>query len=266
LIPIRCPDAILGSEEERTEQAKLLQQQKVIVNNQIEILKIAKTLAYKHLFDADYELAIPAALQALKFSMDLHGNNPIELVPSYLILGESSVGMKQYNEAEEYLSLAKWAILKSENSDDAIKSKLHRNFGQLYAAQEQYEKALYQLAMDVYHCSKATSPEDVQVTGGYYLMGNIFVKQTRLEDAIAFYDKVVTIWTSKWTPKYTLDVAQAAEATQMLSSILKFRQQHNPTASIIKVNMFTLAKIYLSASQLESSREMANKALEGLSY
>jgi tetratricopeptide (TPR) repeat protein len=229
----------------------------------MEILKIAKTQAYRHLFEGQYQLAIPAALQALRFSMDLHGDNPIELVPSYLILGESSVGMKQYNEAEEYLSLAKWAILKSNNSDDAIKSKLHRNFGQLYAAQEQYEKAIYQLAMDVFHGSKATSPEDVAVTGGYYLMGNIFVKQGRLEDAVAFFDKVVNIWTSKWTLHYTLDVAQAAEATQMLSSILKFRQQHHPSASIIKVIMFTLAKIYFSAGQIESSREMANKALEG---
>jgi tetratricopeptide (TPR) repeat protein len=196
--------------------------------------------------------------------MDLHKDNPVDLVPSYLILGESSVGMKHYKEAEEYLSLAKWAILKSGNNDDSIRSKLHRNFGQLYAAQEEYEKAIYQLAMDVYHCSKVNGPEDVTVTGGYYLMGNIFVKQVRLEDAIAIFDKVVAIWTNKWTMQYTLDVAEAAEATQMLSSILKFRQQNNPTASIIKVIMFTLAKIYYSASQLESSREMANKALEGL--
>ena len=60
--------------------------------------------------------------------------------------------MKRYAEAEDYLSLAKWAILKAKNCDNSVKSKLHRNFGQLYAAQEQYDKAIYQLALDVLIC------------------------------------------------------------------------------------------------------------------
>ncbi|KAJ3258171.1 Zinc finger MYND domain-containing protein 12 [Boothiomyces macroporosus] len=57
--------------------------------------------------------------------------------------------MARYYEAENYLSLAKWAILKSEDCANDIKSKLHRNFGQLYAARGQYDKALHQLALDV---------------------------------------------------------------------------------------------------------------------
>jgi tetratricopeptide (TPR) repeat protein len=172
--------------------------------------------------------------------------------------------MKQYNEAEDYLSMAKWAILKSQNGDDAIKSKLHRNFGQLYAAQEQYEKAIYQLSMDVYHCSLASNPEDITVTGGYYQMGNIFQKQGRIEDALAFFDKVVNIWTNAWQPTFQLDVAQAAEAIQMLTSIWKYRQKLNPNASMIRLIMFTLAKIHFSANQMDNALGMANQALDGI--
>lgn len=37
-------------------------------------------------------MAVPAALQALRFSMDIHGKDSVELVPSYLLLGEASIG------------------------------------------------------------------------------------------------------------------------------------------------------------------------------
>ena len=74
------------------------------------------------------------------------------------------VGLKKYIEAEDYLSLAKWSILKAQNADNTLLAKLHRNFGQLYAAQELNDKALYQLALDVYHSSLVTNPEDITGT------------------------------------------------------------------------------------------------------
>ena len=58
-------------------------------------------------------------------------------------------GLKQYEQAETYLSHAKWAILKADHCENAVRSQLHRNFGLLYASQGSYDKALYQLAMDV---------------------------------------------------------------------------------------------------------------------
>jgi tetratricopeptide (TPR) repeat protein len=122
------------------------------------MLEISKQQAYKYLFESQYELAIPAALQSLKLSLNLFDKNPIELVPCYLILGEACIGMKKFNEAEDYLSLAKWAILKSNFSDNIVKSKLHRIFGQLYASKEEYDKALEQFALNIYHSSLATNP------------------------------------------------------------------------------------------------------------
>jgi tetratricopeptide (TPR) repeat protein len=115
--------------------------------------------------------------------------------------------MRKYIEAEDYLSLAKWSILKSQHVDNLLISKLHRNFGQLYAAQELYDKALHQLALDVYHSSLATNPEDLSVTGGYYQIGIIFQKKSRSEDAAAFFDKVVQIWSTLWNPQLSLGIS-----------------------------------------------------------
>ncbi|KAJ3275864.1 Zinc finger MYND domain-containing protein 12 [Terramyces sp. JEL0728] len=230
----------------------------------MELLRVSKQQSYRYLFEGQYELAIPAALQSLRFSMALSGDNPINLVPSYLILGEASIGMKRYYEAENYLSLAKWAILKSDDCANDIKSQLHRNFGQLYAAQGQYDKALHQLALDITCITLHTdNPEDVAVSGGYYHMGIIFQKQGRNEDAQAFYEIVVSIWSKVWTPNYKLDIAQAAEAIQMISSIHKFRQQTAElTSSAYRTSSFTLAKMYFSAGQYDRAKEQGFKALE----
>ena len=94
-------------------------------------------------------MAIPAALQALRFSTLLSGQESIDLVPTYLLLGKASVGLKQYTQAEEYLSLAKWAILKVHECSHEIRGLLHRNIGLIYVAKGNYEEALKELALDV---------------------------------------------------------------------------------------------------------------------
>lgn len=110
---------------------------------------LAKTEAAKHLNESQYELAIPAALQALKFSVELWGPGSIELVPSYLLLGEASIGLGRLRQAEEYLALAKYAILKKPDCSYLIRSQLHRNFGKLYAKEGKNAEALKSLANDV---------------------------------------------------------------------------------------------------------------------
>ncbi|KAJ3178335.1 Zinc finger MYND domain-containing protein 12 [Geranomyces variabilis] len=44
--------------------------------------------------------------------MQVYGPNSAQLVPAYLLLGESSIGLNQLAQAEDYLSLAKWALMK----------------------------------------------------------------------------------------------------------------------------------------------------------
>ena len=57
------------------------------------MIELTKTVGQKLLFEGKYEYAIPAAMQSLKFSIDVYGLASIELVPSYLILGEACIGM-----------------------------------------------------------------------------------------------------------------------------------------------------------------------------
>ncbi len=136
---------IEGTEEEKS--LKLASRK----TQQLHLLEVAQTEAHKKLFQGEYDLAIPAALQALRISMEIYGQDSLELVPSYLLLGEASIGLKEYNQAEEYLSLAKWAIMKSKAFDEhAIQAQLQHNFGLLYAANKDYPRALEHVAQEVW--------------------------------------------------------------------------------------------------------------------
>jgi tetratricopeptide (TPR) repeat protein len=80
----------------------------------------------------------------------LSGHESIDLVPTYLLLGKASIGLKQYSQAEEYLSMAKWALLKLKDFSQEIRGLLHRNIGLLYLSKGNYEDALKETALDVH--------------------------------------------------------------------------------------------------------------------
>lgn len=56
------------------------------------MIDLTQTRGQKLLFEGKYEYAIPAAMQSLKFAIQVYGLDSIELVPSYLILGEACIG------------------------------------------------------------------------------------------------------------------------------------------------------------------------------
>ena len=58
-------------------------------------------------------------------------------------------GLHKLSQAEEYLAQAQWTVLKTPDCSSAIKSKLERNLGLLYAAQGNFEESLRHLADDV---------------------------------------------------------------------------------------------------------------------
>ncbi|KAJ3233743.1 Zinc finger MYND domain-containing protein 12 [Chytriomyces hyalinus] len=257
LIPLRTPVAILGSEEER------LHRDKQTRHRQIQLLELSKTEAHKKLFEGHYNLAIPAALQALRFSMDVYGQDSIELVPSYLLLGEASIGLKQFPQAEDYLSLAKWAILKAEDCENKIRSQMHRNFGLLYASQGNYQEALNQIAHDIYFSSLEKGPENILVLGGYFQLGNVFHKQGKLEQVTTVFDKVVSIWKSTLKlNEETLDEAQQAEAVQMLTTIYSYRTNYMTSSTGPAEVNFVLGQLYHAYGHSDKSRDYAAKALE----
>ncbi len=62
------------------------------VSFQKQMIDLTRTTGQKLLFEGKHEEAVPAAMQSLRFAIDVHGLASIELVPSYLILGEASIG------------------------------------------------------------------------------------------------------------------------------------------------------------------------------
>ncbi|KAI9206812.1 uncharacterized protein BJ171DRAFT_456659 [Polychytrium aggregatum] len=266
LVPLRTPVAVLGSEEERALREKQTRQR------QVHLLGLTKTEAHKKLFEGQYDLAIPAALQALRFSMDVYGQNSIELVPSYLLLGEASIGLKQYSQGDEYLSLAKWAVLKSDHCDNAVRSQLHRNLGLLYSSQGNLDAALEQLASDIYYSSLEKGPNHISVTGGYFHLGNVFHKQNRIPHAYAVYDKVVEIWIDSMKHgNETLDEAQQAEAIQILTSVYAFQTNQTLEGGLFSKSvrknpydvLYALALVYRRCGRFDLAKEYGDKALKG---
>ena len=121
--------------------------------SKLALIDLCRMEATKFLVHGDFELSIPGAVQALRYSLDVYGAGKIELVPSYLLLAEANLGLGRHKMAEEYLSLANWSILKNPDCSNRTKSQLYRNFGKLYASQGKHDEALRQLANDVYFSS-----------------------------------------------------------------------------------------------------------------
>eukprot|EP00162_Nutomonas_longa_P009181 comp19071_c0_seq1/m.35354 comp19071_c0_seq1/g.35354 ORF comp19071_c0_seq1/g.35354 comp19071_c0_seq1/m.35354 type:complete len:409 (-) comp19071_c0_seq1:21-1247(-) len=185
---LRTVHGVLGSEEERAAHvADRLATQRAVI-------EIGKTEATRALLGQKFQHAIPGALLSLRTTIELYGDKGIEVVPPYLLLAQATTGLKKYKQAEEYLSLAKWSVLKNPHCSDALKSQLYRNFGTLYISQGQHATALHHFANSVYYSSLAMGPEHVDTTPGYYQMGLIFKEQGQLESALSVLDKVADIW------------------------------------------------------------------------
>ncbi|KAI9151046.1 hypothetical protein H9P43_009661 [Blastocladiella emersonii ATCC 22665] len=207
LMRLRSPIPFLGSEEERkAKEHEILALRK-------ELLAITRTDAQKLLFEGEFAYAIPAALQALRCSMAIFGTHSIELVPSYLLLGEASIGLKQYDQAEEYLVSAKWALTKIAASSPsdltlthtsqqpprsslAIHAKLAHNFGLLYLSRGQLREAAAYLARAVFYASQLHGPDGVAVAGGYFQLGQVFAAGAAgaAAGADSAFGRVLEVW------------------------------------------------------------------------
>jgi hypothetical protein len=76
----------------------------------------------------------------------------------------------------------------------AMHSRLHRNFGRLYASQGNLGAAIGAFAHDILHCSRATGPESIEAAPGYFSLGKTFAAQGSGDAALACFDKVVECW------------------------------------------------------------------------
>ena len=94
----------------------------------------------------------------------------------------------------QYLALAKWNVLNDPNCSDRVKSRLHLLFGKLFAVKEEYELAKVEYAIGIFCSSKCFGAESIATSSGYFSLGDVFYAQGVIENALAFYDKVVDIW------------------------------------------------------------------------
>jgi len=64
--------------------------------SQTHIIELALQEGKRFLHEGEHALAIPAALEALKFLTELHGGTHIQLTPAYLILAEAAIGQSTH--------------------------------------------------------------------------------------------------------------------------------------------------------------------------
>ncbi|KAG9397578.1 MYND finger [Carpediemonas membranifera] len=150
----------------------------------------------------EYQRAIPAALQALKYQKELDSNDR-SIVTPYLLLGEAHTGLGKLQRAEEFLSFAKWVLISCEETGEsrsqaiiALRGRLHRQFGKLFLFQDRFGEAEAEFAADAYYSGLATGPESPEAAQCYFHMGNLFYLRKQRQVAFQFYDKIVEIWQS----------------------------------------------------------------------
>lgn len=283
LIPLRAPQPFLPSEEERKKR------QKEIKNKKIQLIEFTRSISQRYLFEGEYQRAIPGAMTSLKLVIEIFGLKSVDLVPSYLILGEASQGLGSYAQAQEYLSQAEWTVMKNPNCPDHIYSKLYRNIAMLQITQGNFEQALRNLANDIYHASEEYGTEHIRVSGGYFLMGNIFFKLNKMDVADSLYRQVSAMWythlkaeTAKRTeiseleailgkkndedlgddsidPKRSSELASEAEARKVLHAIYEIRRNENkPDEAEINQIEHSLSMIHFLSNDLEKFQHFTN--------
>jgi tetratricopeptide (TPR) repeat protein len=164
-----------------------------VKETQLNLIELTRQAALKFLNKGQYELAIPAALQTLKVSIDVYGLNALELVTAYLLLGESSIGLGKHSQAETYLSSAKWAVIKNPACPNHIRAHLHRNFGKLYKAMGSHDVALQHFANDVYYSSLDGAPYCFAACGGYFQLGSVFMAKGSNEQGLSMFEMTVQV-------------------------------------------------------------------------
>jgi tetratricopeptide (TPR) repeat protein len=268
---------MIGSEEERDRRAEEL------MGIRKELLEICTETAQKFLVQGKYELAVPGALQSLKFAIEVFGNEATELVPSYLLLAEANLGLRRLKIAEEFLSLANWNILKHPQAGSQMVSNLQRNFGRLYAAQQRYNEALRAFATDIYHSSLEFGPENIRSAPSYFHMGRVFQSHQKLDRAASFYTKVVDIYSvslesrlgssgfgSNTAESSDITPVEIEEAQEILKHVIEHRDKRGEEdkSEAAKVDAaegrYALGLILAYIGELKQAKEAASLALEVL--
>ncbi|CAF3173129.1 unnamed protein product [Rotaria socialis] len=285
LASLRLKQPFLPSEEERRERDREIRDRK------IHLVGVTRMIGERHVFQDRFEAAVPAALASLKLAIEVHGPRSVELIPSYLILAEASLGLKQLNQCWEYLSQAQYTVLQQhEQAPLAITSQLARNMAQLSIARKEYDDAARHLANDIYDASLCYGTEHHKVAGGYFLLGKVFKLMNRNEVTESLYTQVTQMWYNflrrllqsrvvfsdmdailgkkdeddedELTSSSKLDLSTEAEAFNTLQTLLNYRletQQTNPMTQELNKIHHCLTILYFLARDYIQVHDSMNK-------
>ncbi|XP_058710819.1 zinc finger MYND domain-containing protein 12 [Poecile atricapillus] len=282
LIPVLGPQPCFRSEKDRKHGKEQL------LRRQESLIAVALSTAQGFVWAGKPLEAIPAALQALRFSSRVFGSGSVQLVPIYLLLAEASTGTGRLRQAAKYLSQAQWIILQTPDCSAALQSKLHHGLGLFSIAEGNLDQALYHLANDVYLATAEFGLNSLEVSGGYFHMANVFFHQNKMDAANSLYTEVSSLWhdwllsslqrhqrvlraQAEASPfsedeegiKDGMTEAQCKEGTQVLWAVLKVREQgplQHPgeTARVLHA----LAMIHYLALDLAKAQEVGMKAFD----
>eukprot|EP01135_Chromosphaera_perkinsii_P010729 Nk52_evm8s2209 gene=Nk52_evmTU8s2209 len=242
-IPLQPPKTMHGSEFEHEKQVEAQ------IKAQICIMEEAKAEAADLLQDSKYEAAVLPGLKALQIAMQIFGENSLELVEPYYILGEATSGSGKFKQATEYLTYAKWIIMKNPDCGDTLKSKLYRHFGILAMQKGEHAEAVRYISNEIFHLAVAYGAESVFTATAYYRLGSVFLSNNEAEKVLALYEKVTEIWFAylvKLIKKDHVELEEALkgidgnfekESANILQHILNIKRQalgegHRETADV----------------------------------
>eukprot|EP00906_Rhabdomonas_costata_P024754 RCo035538 len=171
------------------------QKQKQQVEQAIEtLLEMAQGEARRLLVEGNAQASVEGGLRSLKLKEAYYGSGSLQLVPCYFHLARTNQFLDKFKQAEEFLSLAQWTILRHPTCEVALKAELHQTFGLLYASDGRLEPALKQLAQATYYLALLNGPHHILTSFGYFDLGNVFAAKANMDSAMAFYEKVKEIW------------------------------------------------------------------------
>lgn len=207
LAPLVQAAPIVGTAEERDRRAK------TTILSKRSLSEFCLVEASNLLSVQKFQLAVPAACQALRFSSEIDGERSLAVVEPYLILAQSYLGLKNVSRAEEYLALARWIVLNSSDCSDVCRARMHMLMGRVNTSLGKFEEAKPEFSSCIYYMSKCAGAESIAASLGYFRLGDVFLAQGNVECALAFFDKVVDIWYKYLTNLHT-PTGPSLEATQ----------------------------------------------------
>lgn len=188
IAPLMLPAPIVGTQEERIRRSNN------VVLSKRSLIEYCMAESSSLLSAHKYQLAVPAAVQALKYSKDVDGEDSLTVVEPYLHLAHASLGLKQISQAEDYLSFARWIVLNTSNCPDRTRSRMHQFLGRVYTAKGAFDDAKKEFASCIFYSSRFCGAEAIPTASGYFRLGDVFLAEGHVENSLAFFDKVVDIW------------------------------------------------------------------------